>query len=460
MLATAAQLRDEQEIVERAVDEALERVGAGGSRRPSRRRGWPPSRPALRRLVLQRLAEQRRGRAAAAGTRPDARRSSGSRPRGGSGVVDLGGGVRAVAEYGVVRFPREPTTPRRRSRLRCRCPGRCRFGAWELECVPGRSRRRRASGSLDEPVLDADRLAPTLTVRAWRDGDRMRPLGLGGTKSLQDVFSDRKVPRSLRRSLPVVVSGDEIAWVAGVAVSEHFKQDERTAATMRLRARPCRSPTLKSDHLDCRHGNSRPHDPVGTVVVEADQLQRRVAELGAEISRDYEGRDLFMMGVLKGAVFFLADLMREVDVPCELDFMAVSSYGSLTDSSGVVRILKDLDSSIEGKDVLIVEDIVDSGLTLNYLLRNLRGPEPAVAGGVRAAGQAGPPEDRAADPVRGVRDTRTGSWSATGSTWTSGTEICPTWPRSTATRATAGCTPPEHASGRRSRGAAECPILT
>jgi hypoxanthine phosphoribosyltransferase len=116
--------------------------------------------------------------------------------------------------------------------------------------------------------------------------------------------------------------------------------------------------------------------PVGPVVVEAEQLQQRVAELGAEISRDYEGRDLFMMGVLKGAVFFLADLMREVHVPCELDFMAVSSYGSLTDSSGVVRILKDLDSSIEGKDVLIVEDIVDSGLTLNYLQRNLRGRNP------------------------------------------------------------------------------------
>jgi hypoxanthine phosphoribosyltransferase len=112
------------------------------------------------------------------------------------------------------------------------------------------------------------------------------------------------------------------------------------------------------------------------VVVEADVLQRRVAELGAELSRDYEGRELFMMGVLKGAVFFLADLMREVHVPCELDFMAVSSYGSLTDSSGVVRILKDLDASIEGKDVLIVEDIVDSGLTLNYLLRNLRGRNP------------------------------------------------------------------------------------
>jgi hypoxanthine phosphoribosyltransferase len=116
--------------------------------------------------------------------------------------------------------------------------------------------------------------------------------------------------------------------------------------------------------------------PVGEEIVGAEALQERVAALGAEISRDYAGRDLFMMGVLKGAVFFVADLMRHVKVRCELDFMAVSSYGSLTDSSGVVRILKDLDSSIEGKDVLIVEDIVDSGLTLNYLLRNMRARGP------------------------------------------------------------------------------------
>ena len=117
-------------------------------------------------------------------------------------------------------------------------------------------------------------------------------------------------------------------------------------------------------------------DVLGETIVEADELQTRVRELGAEITRDYAGREVLLLGVLKGAVFFLADLMRHVGLPCELDFMAVSSYGSLTDSSGVVRILKDLDAPIEGKDVLIVEDIVDSGLTLNYLLRNLRGRDP------------------------------------------------------------------------------------
>ena len=118
-------------------------------------------------------------------------------------------------------------------------------------------------------------------------------------------------------------------------------------------------------------------DPaIGEILVSAEDLKRRVAELGEEVSRDYQGRDLVMVGVLKGAILFMADLMRHLTVPCEVDFMAVSSYGSSTDSSGVVRILKDLDASIADRDVLIVEDIIDSGLTLQYLLRNLRVRNP------------------------------------------------------------------------------------
>ncbi len=113
------------------------------------------------------------------------------------------------------------------------------------------------------------------------------------------------------------------------------------------------------------------------MLVESDALQQRVRELGAEISRDYADRDLILVCVLKGAVFFLSDLMRAIEIPCEVDFMAVASYGSATDSSGVVRILKDLDTVIEGRDVLIVEDIVDSGLTLSYLIRNLKGRGPS-----------------------------------------------------------------------------------
>ena len=116
---------------------------------------------------------------------------------------------------------------------------------------------------------------------------------------------------------------------------------------------------------------------VSEVLIDDETLQRRVAELGEEVSADYAGRDLLLVGVLKGAVFFMSDLMRNLTIPCEIDFMAISSYGDSTDSSGVVRILKDLDINIDGRDVLVVEDIIDSGLTLSYLMRNLEAREPA-----------------------------------------------------------------------------------
>jgi hypoxanthine phosphoribosyltransferase len=116
---------------------------------------------------------------------------------------------------------------------------------------------------------------------------------------------------------------------------------------------------------------------VGEVLIEEGALQERIAELGRRLSADYAGRDLLLVGVLKGAVFFMADLMRRLTVPCEIDFMAISSYGAATGSSGVVRILKDLDLSIEGRHVLVVEDIIDSGLTLSYLTRTLEARAPA-----------------------------------------------------------------------------------
>jgi hypoxanthine phosphoribosyltransferase len=119
-------------------------------------------------------------------------------------------------------------------------------------------------------------------------------------------------------------------------------------------------------------------DPqIGEILVQPDELKERVRALGEAVNAEYADRDLLLVGVLKGAVFFLADLMRHIEIPCEVDFMAVSSYGSATDSSGVVRILKDLDTAIEGRHVLIVEDIVDSGLTLQYLFRNLGARNPA-----------------------------------------------------------------------------------
>jgi hypoxanthine phosphoribosyltransferase len=114
------------------------------------------------------------------------------------------------------------------------------------------------------------------------------------------------------------------------------------------------------------------------ILLTEEEIQRRIAEAGEQIARDYAGRDLILIGVLKGASVFMADLARAIDLPLEFDFMAVSSYGAATQTSGVVRILKDLDHEIAGRNVLLVEDIVDSGLTLSYLLKNLRTRKPAT----------------------------------------------------------------------------------
>lgn len=118
-------------------------------------------------------------------------------------------------------------------------------------------------------------------------------------------------------------------------------------------------------------------DVLGTIMLTEEQIQTRVRELGAEITKDYQGESVLLVCVLKGACMFLSDLMKRIDLDVRIDFMAVSSYGSSTKSTGVVKINKDLDSSIENKNVIIVEDIIDSGLTLNYLVENLwqRGPK-------------------------------------------------------------------------------------
>lgn len=121
---------------------------------------------------------------------------------------------------------------------------------------------------------------------------------------------------------------------------------------------------------------SSPTEDIQEILITEDQLKEKIVELGREITKDYEGKNLILIGVLKGAVMFMADLARAIDLPLSIDFMAVSSYGNSTRSSGIVKIIKDLDINIEGKDVLIVEDIIDSGLTLSYLKETLLGRKP------------------------------------------------------------------------------------
>ncbi len=171
----------------------------------------------MRRLLLRELAERAAGKAVALGRERAAEIVRlAAEPEG--GVVELGGGVEARAEHGIVRFSMASGEAPATTTLTI--PGRCSFGSWELRAeLPEAPVQGRGP---DAAVLDAAAIGDRLTVRAWREGDRIRPLGLDGTKSLQDLFTDRKIPRSLRRTLPVVLSGDRIAWIAGVAVSEEF----------------------------------------------------------------------------------------------------------------------------------------------------------------------------------------------------------------------------------------------
>ena len=202
---TALVLRDEAQVIDRAVDEALSGLGDGPAVEARRVRELSP---ALGRLVLRSLAERAAGCERPL-SRAEADRLLGLGSEGGSRSLDLGQGLRAVCEYGVLRFTRarESGAP---APAELPVPGRVRFGDWEVEAALG------SPGEVS--VREAERF----TVRAWRDGDRMRPLGLGGSKSLQDLLTDRKVPRALRRSLPVVCAGDEVVWVAGVAVDERW----------------------------------------------------------------------------------------------------------------------------------------------------------------------------------------------------------------------------------------------
>lgn len=220
--ATQSELRAESELLDRLAVESADAAAGAVAAAPGETAAIAADalaalEPALRRLVLRELAERAAGRPVALGHEPAAEISRLSRaPEG--GVVELRGGIEARVEHGVVRFA--AAAPEVPDEAALGVPGACRFGAWRVRAEL-RSPPSDPLG-LDVAVLDPRALGPVLTVRPWRHGDRIRPLGLGGSKALQDLFTDRKVPRSLRRTLPVVTSGNRVAWVAGVAVSEEF----------------------------------------------------------------------------------------------------------------------------------------------------------------------------------------------------------------------------------------------
>lgn len=218
---TARLLRDEAEVLDGVVGDALAGLGGGPAVELASLASLPRG---LVRLVLRSLAEEAFG-----GDHPLSRAQVEDvlrlGERSGSASLDLGDGLRAVVEYGTLRFRRGGEAPAP-DPVELGVPGVVRFGGWEVE-----------AGGSPEVLVSAEALGGALTVRGWRDGDRMRPVGLGGTKSLQDLFTDRKVPRALRRSLPVVEAGGEIVWVAGVALDERFGAEPGDQQAIGLSAR-------------------------------------------------------------------------------------------------------------------------------------------------------------------------------------------------------------------------------
>lgn len=194
--------------------------------------------PAIRRIALRILAERAAGSAVPLGIdRATEVWRVARRPEG--GIVELPGSVRAVCESGWIVFAAGSYGERPWPAVTLEVPGRCRWGGWEVTAEVRPGRPRRAEGP-DVAMLDADLLGPSLTVRGWREGDHIEPLGLEGSKSLQDLFTDRRVPRSHRRLIPVVARGDEVVWVAGVAIAEPYKVGAGTSATTVISAGPAR----------------------------------------------------------------------------------------------------------------------------------------------------------------------------------------------------------------------------
>ena len=232
---TRAVLADEAALLERLAEDALDGAGAGGAATAVEAAGLAQLDPALRRIALQRLAER-----AAAGPVPISRARAAEIWRlaaeAEGGEFTLGAEVRAVCEHGWIRFnsAQADVVP---EPVALRVPGAAQFGRWELqaEVRPGGVE----PAGPEVATLDAAALGENLVVRGWRNGDRMRPLGLAGSKSLQDLFTDRRVPRSLRRTLPIVTAADRVAWVAGVAVAEEFRitADTGQVAVLSARAR-------------------------------------------------------------------------------------------------------------------------------------------------------------------------------------------------------------------------------
>jgi hypoxanthine phosphoribosyltransferase len=309
--------------------------------------------------------------------------------------IELPGGVALVTDYdggfGIIRGEPAPGEGLRLPVIETTLtvPGCIELHGGRALCA---DYRPAAPSSRWEVFLDAAACAAPLTVRRRRPGDRMRLVGGRGTRRIQDIMVDAKIPRALRAEWPLVVAGERIVWLPGIGVAEEVGASTGQAALhlwiegISDEDEPGGIAIVKEHSM---------HDDMAKILLTAEQIQERVRALGAQITADYRPLgDLLLVGVLKGCAMFMVDLARAIDLPLGMDFIATSSYGKTTESSGVVRMLKDLDTDIAGRHVLIVEDIIDSGLTLAYLRGHLMRRNPAS---LRICALLNKPERRRAD---------------------------------------------------------------
>lgn len=333
-------------------------ICAGAGKTPARGRVWTVRLTALRmepeilqRRVLYRVLAE------CAGKKKDLEavhveallRLAGRR---GNGSLSLPCGITAVKSYGELRLSRGDTAPSAAEDDLAATGLPVSGTAYEYSkfaYVPGLSAIPQNNYT---KWFDYDRISASLSFRRRRKGDRITVTDEGASKTLARYMIDEKIPVSYRDRIVMPADGSEILWIPGHRINAHYKVTDKTKRVLQISLPDLRRKEM-NEQID--------------VLIEEKDIEKRICSLGEQISRDYEGREVHLIGILKGASFFMCELAKRITVPVSIDFMSVSSYGSGTESSGVVRIKKDMDEPIEGMDVIVVEDIVDSGRTLSFL---------------------------------------------------------------------------------------------
>ena len=209
--------------------------------------------------------------------------------------------------------------------------------------------------------FDCDKIKGTPVVRTRQTGDYIT-LENGSRKPLRRFMIDEKIPADKRDEIALLADGDHIMWIIGWRISNYYKIGPDTKRVLQVKIQKRRDKSWQTKFV---------------VLLTEEEVDKRINEVAEQINKDYAGKSVHLICILKGGVFFTCELAKRLNMPVSMDFMSVSSYGAGTVSSGVVRIIKDLDEPLEGKNVLIVEDIIDSGRTLAYLIEVLkqRGPK-------------------------------------------------------------------------------------